>query len=429
MLERWHKMAAMTRMSMRSLMLHKLRSMLTILGLVFGVASVIIMLAIAEGAGLDAQRKIEQLGVNNIIVRSQKPSEDEEQQQNWSGGVLEYGLTFLDMQRIRETLTDVDQIAPFREFNYEARYFDRFTEARLVGIYPEYAEINRLEMAKGRFLEKTDVEMRSNVCVIGSELAKKLFQFESILGQSIQVAGRFRFQVVGVIAPKMSSGGIGTSLSAQDFNKDVYIPLTTDQTRIGKMLIEQSEGSFKAEKLELSQLTVRVTDSSKVKSTAAAIESLLASTHEKEDYVITIPLDLLEQQKAFQRIFNFVLGSIAAISLLVGGIGIMNIMLATVSERTREIGIRRALGATQTDITLQFLVETLVLSASGAFIGALVGLVAPPLISFFSGRETAITLWGPMVAVMVALMTGVIFGIYPARRAASLDPIEALRGV
>ena len=200
-----------------------------------------------------------------------------------------------------------------------------------------------------------------------------------------------------------------------------------DSKRIGETLIQITEGQTKIEKLELTQLTVRVVDPNQVKKTAAAIKSLLASTHEKEDYMITIPLDLLEQRKANQRIFNFVLGGIAAISLLVGGIGIMNIMLATVSERTGEIGIRRALGAKQSDITLQFLVETLVLSASGAILGAAAGLSAPPLISLFSGRETAITLWGPMVAVSVAMATGLIFGIYPAKRAASLDPIEALR--
>ena len=414
----------MVRMALRSLMLHKLRSFLTILGLIFGVASVIIMLAIAEGAGRDAQRQIESLGINNIIVRSIKPGDGD---QNNRQGVLEYGLTFNDMRRIKETLDDVEQIAAFREFNYEARYQERFKEARLVGVPPEFKEINQLNMASGRFIEEADLEIAANVCVIGAEIAQKLFQFESPIGKSVQIADKHRFQVIGVSAPKMASAGIGSSLAAQDYNLDVYIPLTTDQKRIGKLLLQVTEGSYKAEKLELSQLTVRVKDPQKVKATAAAIKSLLATTHDQEDYRITIPLDLLEQRKAIQRVFNFVLGSIAAISLLVGGIGIMNIMLATVSERTGEIGIQRALGATQWDITLQFLVETLVLSASGALLGAAFGLSAPPLISYFSGRETVITFWGPFVAVMVALGTGLIFGIYPARQAAKLDPIEALR--
>lgn len=420
------KIMSMVNMSLRSLLLHKLRSLLTILGLVFGVASVIIMLAIAEGAGLDAQRQIESLGINNVIVRSIKPT-DQSRQDPTSDRMLEYGLTFDDLTRITETLSTVKQIAPFREFRYEARYLDRMVEARLVGLEPDYAEANRLEMSEGRFIEARDVSSQANVCVLGSELAKKLFRYESPLGQSVQIANKYRFVVIGITAPKMSSAGVGSSLSAQNFNKDIYIPLSTDQKRIGSVLIEKSDGNFKREKLELSQLTVQVREPSQVKSTAAAIESLLASTHARQDFEITIPLDLLEQRKATQRIFNFVLGGIAAISLLVGGIGIMNIMLATVSERTGEIGIRRALGAKQSDITLQFMIETLVLSATGAFIGAGVGLAAPPLISYFSGRETAITFWGPMIAIMVAMATGLVFGIYPAKRAAALDPIEALR--
>ncbi|MFK7765861.1 MAG: ABC transporter permease [Mariniblastus sp.] len=408
-------------------MLHKLRSLLTILGLVFGVASVIIMLAIAEGAGLDAQRQIESMGINNIIVQSTKPTEDNLQAGQQFGGVLEYGLTFEDMTRINDTLDTIDAIAPFREFRYEARYLDQMLEARVVGLEPEYAKTNKLEIASGRFIDYSDLQEQTNVCVLGAEVAKRLFRTEYAVGQTIQIANKFRFMVVGVVAEKMSSGGSGSSLSAQNFNRDVYIPLTTDHSRIGETLIQISEGQTKIEKLELTQLTVRVKKPEQVKKTAAAIKSLLASTHEKEDYLITIPLDLLEQRKATQRIFNFVLGSIAAISLLVGGIGIMNIMLATVSERTGEIGIRRALGAKQSDITLQFLVETLVLSASGAILGAAVGLSAPPIISLVSGRETAITLWGPLIAVVVALGTGLIFGIYPAKRAAALDPIEALR--
>ena len=416
----------MIRMSLRSLMLHKLRSLLTILGLVFGVASVIIMLAIAEGAGLDIQRQIASMGINNIIVKSIKPTEDD--RQNSNGGILEYGLTKTDKIRIEQTLADtVEAIAPFREFRYEARYLDQMMESRVVGLEPEYATTNRLEMAQGRFIDQADLESYNNVCVLGATVAQKLFPLDSPIGKSVQVANKYRFHVVGVIAEKMSSAGAGSSLSAQDFNRDIYIPLTTDHKRIGKILIQIKEGNRKIEKLELSQLTVRVKDSKQVKKTASAIKSLLAGTHESEDYYITIPLDLLEKELAAKRIFTFVLASIAAISLLVGGIGIMNIMLATVSERTGEIGIRRALGAKQSDITFQFLIETLVLSASGAIIGAVVGLSAPPIISMVSGSETVVTIWAPMIAVVVALVTGLVFGIYPAKRAASLDPIEALR--
>ena len=416
----------MIRMSLRSLMLHKLRSLLTILGLVFGVASVIIMLAIAEGAGLDIQRQIASMGINNIIVKRIKPTEDD--RQNSNGGILEYGLTKTDKIRIEQTLADtVEAIAPFREFRYEARYLDQMMESRVVGLEPEYATTNRLEMAQGRFIDQADLESYNNVCVLGATVAQKLFPLDSPIGKSVQVANKYRFHVVGVIAEKMSSAGAGSSLSAQDFNRDIYIPLTTDHKRIGKILIQIKEGNRKIEKLELSQLTVRVKDSKQVKKTASAIKSLLAGTHESEDYYITIPLDLLEKELAAKRIFTFVLASIAAISLLVGGIGIMNIMLATVSERTGEIGIRRALGAKQSDITFQFLIETLVLSASGAIIGAVVGLSAPPIISMVSGSETVVTIWAPMIAVVVALVTGLVFGIYPAKRAASLDPIEALR--
>ncbi|MEM7457345.1 MAG: ABC transporter permease [Planctomycetota bacterium] len=423
----YQKLFSLVRMSVRSLMLHKLRSLLTILGLVFGVASVIIMLAVADGAGKEAQREIESLGITNVIVRSKKPSEARSDEDDED--VLSYGLNYMDMRRIRETLETIDTIAPVREYTYPARHLENMAEIRLVGIQPEYAKANDIEIAVGRFIEPFDVLNQTNRCVLGHEAAQKLFPGDSPLDKEVHVADRMMFIVVGVTKPKMSSAGAGSSLSAQDFNRDIYIPLSTDRNRMGEVLVTVQQGTESFERLLLSQLTVTVKDKSQVKSTAAAIESLLASTHEMEDFEITIPLDLLEKAQATQRIFNFLFGSIAAISLLVGGIGIMNIMLATVSERTGEIGIRRALGATRGDITLQFLVETSVLSLTGALVGAVVGLTAPPLITLIFNRETSMTLVAPMIAVLVAMAVGLIFGIYPARRAASLDPIEALRRV
>ena len=203
--------------------------------------------------------------------------------------------------------------------------------------------------------------------------------------------------------------------------------MTTDRSRVGDVITKRQQGSFSRQRIEISQITVGVVNRHKVKPIAGALEGLLAKYHPQEDYAITIPLDLLQQAQATQRIFNFVLGATAAISLLVGGIGIMNIMLASVSERTREIGIRRALGAKQNDIIFQFLVETASLSLFGTAIGVIVGLAAPALVAYLSGMETVVTLWSVVIASAVSLSVGIVFGIYPARQAAKLNPIEALR--
>ncbi len=419
---------AMLRTSFRGVMLHKLRSMLTVLGLVFGVASVIVMLAVAEGASQQAQNQIAVLGVKNIIVRSVKPTTTESDIDDRSFE-NEYGITYDDLRRIEDTLTAVVSITPLREFPQEARYGTEHLDARLVGVHPTYFEMNRIPLARGRLLEQADLERRSNVCVIGHELATQIFRGMSPLGKSIGVGNQLFFRIVGVQGYKTPSAGVGSSLSGQDLNLDVVIPLTTDRSRIGDVIRRREQGGYSSVRLELSQVTVEVANRHQVKSTAAALEGLLAKYHPKKDYAITVPLDLLEQAQATQRIFNFVLGSTAAISLLVGGIGIMNIMLASVSERTQEIGIRRALGAKQRDIVFQFLVETASLSLFGTAVGVLVGLGAPSLVAFLSGMETIVTPWSVMIAAAVSLTVGVVFGIYPARQAARLDPIEALRRV
>ena len=428
MYDKLEQFIAMFRSSVRSLLMHKLRSLLTVLGLVFGVASVIVMLAVAEGASSEAQRQIEALGVTNIIARSTKPAEGVENT-NWRDFSLTYGLTYEDMRRIRSTLHTVKSATPLREFVHKVRHVSQEMDARVVGIHPNYLDTNRLVLARGRFIDDDDLKFRRNVCVLGAEVASKLFRYESPIGKSIQVASRISFRVVGVTQARNPSAGIGSSLAAQDYNMDVYIPLTTDRARIGEVLVNEEKGNFSAERLELSQITLQVEDKMEVQPTAEALKGLLMRFHPLQDYAVTVPLDLLEQARKTQRIFNFVLGATAAISLLVGGIGIMNIMLATVSERTQEIGIRRALGARQRDIIVQFLVETSVLSLLGTFIGLLVGLLAPSFVSWMSGMKTQVTPWAPAVAVLVSFTVGITFGIYPARQAARLDPIEALRRV
>ena len=421
----WSLVQGMFYTAIRSVMMHKLRSFLTILGLVFGVASVIVMLAVAEGASQTAQEQIALLGVNNVIVRSVKPAVDAPI--NFRSFIQDYGLKYDDLRRIQDTLPSVVRVTPLREFVHEARYNDATIDARIVGVDPSYFEVNKLQLARGRFLDPSDIKSRRNVCVIGETVATQIYRGESALGKAIQVNGKDFFRVVGVLMYRTPSAGIGSSLSAQDLNQDIIIPLSTDRSRIGDVLVKQQQGSFSRQRLELSQITVEVKDRYQVKATASALDGLLAKYHPNKDYAITVPLDLIEQAQATQRIFNFVLGATAAISLLVGGIGIMNIMLASVSERTREIGVRRALGAKQRDIVIQFLVETAFLSLVGTIIGLVLGVMAPPLVSYFSGMNTVVSTWSLFVAAAVSIVVGISSGIYPARQAAKLDPIEALR--
>ncbi len=420
------RLGGMFKTAIRSLQMHQLRSFLTVLGLVFGVASVIVMLAVAEGASQEAQRQIASLGVRNVVIRSTKPN-DTSIGSGRMRFLLTYGLTYKDLRRIQEAVPSVKSSAALREYPQELRQGANKLQGRLVAIQPNYQESNRLELARGRFLQDADLRQCANVCVIGENVALQLFQFEDPMGKTIQVGFSGLYRIVGVTKYKTPSAGIGSSLAAQDLNNDVYVPLTTDRSRNGDIILSLTQGGYSREQLELSQITVQVETTEEVKATAAVLDSLLKSSHPRGDFSITVPLDLLEQAAATQRIFNIVLGATAAISLLVGGIGIMNIMLASVSERTQEIGIRRALGAKQSDIVLQFLIETATLSLIGTALGLILGLGSPWVIGWLAGMETKITLWAPLVAAGVSLVVGIGFGIYPAIRAAKLDPIEALR--
>ena len=416
-------------LGIKSLLLHKLRSSLTILGVVFGVAAVIMMLAVGEGAARDAQEKIAQLGATNIIVLSVKPSSDAQSQK--SGGrparVLNYGLKYEDYERILATVPTISKALPIREIRREVRRGNNSLESRVVGTTHDYLEFNRLQIERGRFLLPSDNEHYENYCVLAAETARQLFPYENPLRQSIKLGSDY-YTVIGVTKSRMATAGIGGSFAAQEFNKDVYIPLNTCRVRFGERILSSRAGSMEAEETQLSQITLQVDDLEEVPLTAPVIESAVMKYHdEKKDVEMVVPYDLLEEAKRSARIFSFVLGSIAAISLIVGGIGIMNIMLATVTERTREIGIRRALGAKRRDITQQFLIETVVLSGIGGLIGVGIGVFVPPMITKFSEIKAVVTVSSVCLSFGVSVLVGILAGLYPANRAAKMDPIEALR--
>lgn len=436
------------RLAMKSLLLHKLRSGLTMLGIVFGVFSVIAMLAIGEGASAQAQKQVLELGATNVIVRSIKPP-DEVAQTSSSARVLQYGLLRSDYKVLTETLPTIVNAAPIREVDREVRFLKEAMNARVVGCTAEYMGMNHLDLAAGRFLTASDQNKLLNVAVVANEVANKLFKFENPLGQSIRIGPMF-YTVVGVTKDRTASAAIGGSLSGQDYNKDVYIPIKTLQAREGDLDIKRQAGSMTAEHIELNQITLRVNDKDTVLPTAQAIRETLEQSHPRnKDYAVVVPLELLKQAEQIRMIFNVVLGSIAAISLVVGGIGIMNIMLATVTERTREIGVRRALGARQRDIIEQFLTETIVLAGSGGLIGVAFGLLTPVTFlgiqwfvqnfvmeggtagsdvgRMFFDLQPQIAFWSLPVAFGISVTIGILSGIYPAISAAKLDPIEALR--
>ncbi len=415
------------KLGMKSLLLHKLRSGLTVLGIVFGVAAVISMLSIAEGTSREAQEQIRALGATNIIIRSVKPSDEAQATGGRPARVLNYGLKYSDFDRMVETIPTIRKILPIREIRKQIRRGSLFMDGRVVGTTHEYADFNLLQVQRGRFLTASDNEKYQNYAVLAFETARRLFPFENPLNQSVKL-GTDYYTVVGVTAERASSAGIGGSLAAQDFNRDVYIPLNTCKLRFGEKIVDNRSGSSQAEETQLTQVTVQVGAINEVVPTVPLIKACYEPYHPKKDVEMTVPYDLLLSAQRQARQFSIILGTIAAISLLVGGIGIMNIMLATVTERTREIGIRRALGAKRKDITQQFLIETVVLSGVGGILGVLVGVTIPQLIIYFIPDQKAIvTGVSVMLAFGISVAIGILFGIYPARRAAMMDPIEALR--
>jgi putative ABC transport system permease protein len=428
----WDKSRRSFVLALRSLWLHKLRSFLSVLGIVIGTCAVITLMAFGEGNMHDALEDIKRQGATNIIVESVKPQDDSSSQRR--SFVAAYGLTYADYDQFL-LLDSVVGSVPMRIFPQEVRNLHRMHNGRVVATTTKYQNVNRLELVDGRFLIDSDEvdqpgddnELR-NVVVLGADVSESLFPFQRAVGQTI-VLNKHHYLVVGVLKER---GPISHGSGNRDVNSDVYIPLSTCRGRFGEKIYIRQSGSRTGEQVELHQITLTISDMRKVRDAGKVVADMLERNHYKKDWSVTVPLDRLEEAERAKDRYMMLLFVILSISLLVGGIGIMNIMLATVTERTREIGIRRALGAKRSDITLQFLIEATVQTTLGGVLGAVIGItlvyVVPWLAGVFSAHVPAqLNITSIFLAMGVAIAVGVVAGLYPAFRASRLDPIEALR--
>jgi putative ABC transport system permease protein len=394
---------------------HKFRSFLTMLGIIFGTASVITMISIGEGAKKQAMAKYQDLGVSNIIIRDKDFTDTELEQVRTK---FSQGLSLGDIKAISEIVPGVKGVAPQAEAKLDAMYEDKSSKATVIGVTPEVTNILNYRMDKGTFIDMDHYDRQLKVCVLGSNIARELFSYEDPVGRNIKLGDQW-FEVTGVLKTKALFTETVGELAARDLNNDVYIPLSTFGKRIPKSNILLSE---------LKQATVKLESSGNLLESADIIKSILTRRHfNNDDFSIIIPYELMEQEKRESRIYNLLLASIAAISLIVGGIGIMNIMLASVMERTQEIGIRRAVGGRRSDIMGQFVTEAMAISITGGLIGVFLGIVLSLGIGLLTEVKTFLTLYSIFIAFSFSVIVGITFGYLPAKRAADLKPIESIR--
>jgi putative ABC transport system permease protein len=395
---------ALLRLGLRGLLLHKLRSTLSILGVVFGVAAVVAMSSVGEGARREALEQLGALGMDSVTLRARRPVP--------AGS---YGaLRLRDADSLARVVPHVVATAPVREADLTAEAGGRRADAVAVGTTPDYVQAARLAIADGRFLAPLDLRDQKRVAVLGASVASALFPFGPARGERILLGGDW-FEVVGVLQGRASARGRATAIRTRDVNRAVFVPLPaldrgSDPRRDG-----------------VDEIVLRVDDPRHVTSAAEVAKSMVERSSPGAAFDVVVPREILRARERTQRIFNVVTGAIAAISLLVGGIGIMNIMLASVAERTREVGIRRALGATQRDVAAQFLTESSLLTAAGGVLGGLLGMAGAGLIQRLAGWPTALSPVMLFLALLTALAVGVGFGSYPAWLAARLAPMDALR--
>lgn len=432
---------------------NKIRSLLTALGIIFGVAAVIAMLAIGNGAQQEILDQIKLVGVNNIVIKpvvEQKEEKLEEETGKKEKKKFSPGLTIRDVQSITATIPGLSKVSPEISIDtYVLRNGFR-RSAKLVGVDPTYFEIFNFKLTDGQSFSDEQRRVGAPVCIVGYGIKSKFFPIENPIGKSIKV-GQHWLTIIGVLEERKVSSNSISKLGIRDFNMDVYTPLhtvliryrdrdkiTTEALRLAAM---QSRGNVQVdpnqtpEQLQekknyhqLDRLVIQVDQTTLLEPIAEVLQRMLQRKHfEVIDYEIEIPELLLKQQQRTNDIFNYVLGAIAGISLLVGGIGIMNIMLASVLERIKEIGLRLSIGAQKSDIIQQFLFEAMMISVSGGIIGVILGVTMALVVSGVAGIPTIVTFSSIVLSFGVAASVGLIFGIAPARKAASQDPIASLR--
>nr|VFK21793.1 MAG: putative ABC transport system permease protein [Candidatus Kentron sp. LPFa] len=396
--------------SIKSLVIRKTRSALSILGIVCGVAALFAMISVGEGARQKTLRGIEALGTRNIIVKAKQLSD---QQRAEAQAKLSMGLCQQDIRSIEYTVSSVEAISAIREQSLDVLANRQNSNTEVLAVSANYLTVRNLRLASGRFIGHYDTERGLPVAVLGGDVARE-FANDGRIGGKVIIDGTIH-TVIGILnkSGKKDEGKNDqgqAAISGRNHDQLIFIPLSSR---------EQDCGVY--EDNALSEIIIRIRKLDKVESSAAVIERILATTHHQaEDYTLVLPLQLLERAKEAQKTFDIVLGAIASISLLVGGIGIMNVMLASVSERQREIGIRRAIGANRRQILIQFLAEAIILTLVGGLLGLLIGV--------YSGLEIAIVPWSLLLSLFMATLVGIFSGSYPAMTASRLNPIEALRG-
>jgi putative ABC transport system permease protein len=404
-------------LGLKNLLLHGLRSLLTMLGIIFGVAAVVAMLSIGAGARQKVMAFIEQMGVRNVIVEAKETTE---WQAHSKMRKISPGLTLQDYRVISDDIDGIVASTPRK----------RLTPTKIIpksqqdipsvyGVNPSYREIAGLQVVNGRFFNQHDEDAGAPVCVLGAAAKWSLFGSSDPLGEYVKVNEQW-FRVIGIVSPQLSSEQGVAGTPAVDVNNNIYIPLQSAFTRL--------EDSYSDVRDEIDGIYLEFGDSGRIPEAAQVVRAILDSSHRGgDDFSIIVPAELLAEQRRTERLFNTVMVAIASISLLVGGIGIMNIMLASILERTREIGLRRAVGARRSDIVRQFVVEATMISFAGGTIGVILGVVISRAIAWLAGWSTVVTFGSIALAFLVSISVGLVFGIYPATKASRLDPVEAIR--